>query len=929
MIKQQSSFDAAIPRSHVALFVLTALAASLVVVSSPLRVAPPTFSGAVSEERAVEGYGNLPISFEQNVGQAPDRFDFLARGQGFGMAIDATGATLSLGATKSQDLVTLDLVGADRSAIPSALESLPGKVNYFVGDDPSEWHSDISTFGRVSYSEVLPGIDVTYYGTNDGTLEYDFVVAPGADPNEIRVAFSGADDISLRNGALVLATDNGEIAQQAPVLYQTIAGRRVPVEGHFALHNDEVGFQVGSYDRAYPLVIDPTLIYSTFLGGDVGYDIEVNGSGETYIVGTTGPDYPTTAGAFDTTSNGASQDAFVTKLNATGTALIYATYLGGTMTDQGNAVAVDGAGAAYVAGLTFGGGFPTTAGAFDETFSGGNTDGFITKLAPDGSSLAYSTFIGAGGDDGISDIAVDATGAAYLAGSANNVGFPTTGGAFDTTFAGSNEATVTKLAPSGASLVYSTFLGGAGDEHAYAIEVDGAGAAFVSGRASTDFPTTSGAFDTTPNGDSDAFATKVNATGTDLTYSTYLGGTSFDQSEGIALDGTGAAYVSGQTGGAFPTTAGAFDTTFNGNSDAFVSKLNDAGSALDYSTYIGGPDWEWAEDIALDSGAVYVTGIVETAGATANFPTTPGAFDESYNEGFADAFVSRLDASGATLTYSTYLGGTEYDEGFGIAVDSFGAAYVTGDAYNPTNFPTTAGAFDTTHTGDGSDAFVTKLGVIYPVAVTRSGTGSGVVTSVPAGVICGSDCSESYIVGTSVTLTATADPGSTFTGWSEDCSGAGTCPLTMSDDRSVTATFTLDPPPPPPPPGPVITPTPTITATPAPTPTITPPDPLPGPRARLGIHDNEPVAGSKVVWRTRVMRCEGNRRTYMELHRKIDGLFQKVERVRLDWMCKATFTVRVDFGDSVFRAVWVKQNEMYRKGRSTDHYVSPRSTEMR
>ncbi|MBK5228796.1 MAG: SBBP repeat-containing protein, partial [Actinobacteria bacterium] len=279
---------------------------------------PAIVSGAGAEARVVEGYGSLPISFEPNVGQAPGRFDFVARGQGFGMAINATGASLALGTDQTQDLVRLKILGASRSADQRALESLPGKVNYFIGNDSAKWRSDVPTFGRVSYSGVLPGIDVTYYGTNDGTLEYDFVVAPNADPKDIRVDFSGASDVALRGGSLVITTASGAITQQAPVLYQSIAGVRVPVDGAFSLAGDEVGFEVGAYDHHHPLVIDPTLVYSTYLGGsgdDNGRGIAVDGSGSAYVTGSTSSTSFPTPPFPGSNAHAGQTDAFVTKLD--------------------------------------------------------------------------------------------------------------------------------------------------------------------------------------------------------------------------------------------------------------------------------------------------------------------------------------------------------------------------------------------------------------------------------------------------------------------------------------------------------------------------------------------------------------------------------------------------------------------------------------
>ena len=464
------------------------------------------------------------------------------------------------------------------------------------------------------------------------------------------------------------------------------------------------------YNHQTPLIIDPGLVYSTFLGGtslDEGVDIAVDDIGNTYITGrTTSTNFPITAGAFDTTYNGGT-DAFVTKLNAAGSALIYSTYVGGDRNDQGLGISVDDTGHAYITGVTLSRDFPTTAGAFD-IFANGGIDAFVTKLNAAGSALLYSTYLGGTGNDQGLGISVDDTGDAYITGFTESANFPTTAGAFDTTYNGNRDAFVTKLNATGSALLYSTYLGGAAGDQGNGISVDDTGNAYITGlTSSVDFPTTAGAFDTTYNGSTDAFVTKLNAAGGALLYSTYLGGTDLDQGRGIAVDDTGNAYITGLTSSNdFPTTAGAFDTTYNGSTDAFVTKLNAAGNTLLYSTYLGGTDLDQGDGMTVDgTGNAYITGFTESA----NFPTTAGAFDTTYN-GNRDAFVTKLNAAGSALLYSTYVGGTDLDQGRGIDVDGLGNAYITGIT-NSADFPTTAGAFDTTYNGS-TDAFVTKLNTI-------------------------------------------------------------------------------------------------------------------------------------------------------------------------------------------------------------------------
>jgi hypothetical protein len=420
------------------------------------------------------------------------------------------------------------------------------------------------------------------------------------------------------------------------------------------------------------------------------------------------PGFPTTPGAFDNVPDDA--DAFVTMFDLNGYALVYSTFLGGIGTDVGEDIAVDVAGNAYVTGFTASTDFPTTPGAFDTTFNGGQADAFVTKLNAAGSApLLYSSYLGGAGADFGLGLAIDAIGNAYVAGQTGSTDFPTTPAAFDTTLNGI-DAFVTKVNASGsAPLMYSTYLGGGGDDPAWGIAVDAAGSAYVTGfTTSANFPTTPGAFDTTLNRLADVFVTKFNAAGSaPLMYSTYLGGDENEVGHGIAVDSNGNAYVTGHTDSAdFPTTPTAFDPTKNGGPDAFVTRFNATGSApLVYSTFLGGSGPDEGRQIKVDAaGNAYVTGFTPSA----DFPTTPGAFGETHNGGY-DAFVTKLNAAGsAPLLYSTYLGGAGLDAGYGIAIDAVGNAYVTGET-SSANFPTTAAAFDTTYNG-GGDAFVAKIG---------------------------------------------------------------------------------------------------------------------------------------------------------------------------------------------------------------------------
>ena len=682
---------------------------------------------AATKARLNEVYGQLPLRFEANMGQADPQVDFISRGSGYTLFLTPREAVLALRAAAASPttgdgrndnesatgaVLRMKFAGSDEKPRVAGQVELPGKVNYFIGNDPRRWRTGISTYAKIAYQNLYPGVDVVYYG-NQRQLEYDFIVRPGADPDLLALSFEGADQLEVdAEGELVLHAAGGHVRQRKPMIYQEVDGVRREVAGSYKLKNrNTVGFQLASYDASRPLVIDPVLVYSTFLGGvlsDEGRDIAVDASGNAYVTGLTDSlDFPTTTGAFDTTHNGGFDDVFVTKLNPTGSALVYSTFVGGSGIDLALGIAVDTSGSAYVTGRTGSLNFPTTVGAFDTTHNG-VFNAFVTKLNPSGSALVYSTFLGGLSFDQANDIAVDASGSAYVTGETFSPDFPTAS-AFDSTTNGESEAFVTKLNPAGSALVYSTFLGGSSGDFGRGIAVDTSGSAYVTGATfSPNFPTTAGAFDTTHNGSSDVFVTKFNPSGSaPLVYSTFLGDSDDDVGSGIAVDASGSAYVTGETKSPnFPTTVGAFDTTHNGELDVFVTKLNPSGSApLVYSTFLGGSGIDSGRGIAVDkSGSAYVSGFTNSP----NFPTT----DAVYNGG-NDAFVTKLNPSGsAPLVYSTFLGGSGDDIGLGIAVDTVGSAYVTGGASSP-NFPTTVGAFDTTHNGPGPlvsvDAFVTKL----------------------------------------------------------------------------------------------------------------------------------------------------------------------------------------------------------------------------
>jgi len=682
-----------------------------------------------SQSRILHSYGKLPLSFEPNQGQADAQVKFLSRTSGYSLFLTGDEAVLTLHGSKphtnnatlaaashtSQSGVVAPGAGAVlrmklRNANPAAKvtgsDELPGTSNYFIGNDPAKWRSGVPTYAKVKYAGVYSGIDLVYYG-NERQLEYDFILAPGSDPHRIAFDVRGAKPIRRdARGDLVLNLSKGEIRWHRPVAYQEKDGSRQLVAARYTITGtNRVGFEVAAYDSSKPLYIDP-LIYSTYLGGselDLGYSIAVDSAGSAYVTGmTSSTDFPTTPGAFQTALNG-STNLFVAKLNPTGTALVYSTYLGGNGGDVGRGVAVDNSGNAYVTGMTSSTDFPTTPGAFQTTLNS-PTNAFVAKLNRSGSALVYSTYLGGNGGDVGEGVAVDGAENAYVTGFTNSTDFPTTPGAFQATPSGSTDAFVAKLNPKGSALVYSTYLGGKEEDEGYGIAVDSAGEVYVTGwTSSTDFPTMNPLQLSYGGSDGDAFVTKFNAAGSALVYSTYLGGSGTDIGLGIVVDAGRNAYVTGETNSTnLPTMHPFQPAKSGGRTDAFVSKINPSGSALVYSTYLGGALQDTGYGIAVDSGGLaYISGVT----CSRDFPTLNPL--QAY-EGSCDAFVSKLNASGMALVYSTFLGGgsSGSDAGYSIALDGGNNAYVTGQTQS-TNFPT-MNPLQPTNGGQG-DAFVTKL----------------------------------------------------------------------------------------------------------------------------------------------------------------------------------------------------------------------------
>jgi len=734
-------------------------------------------------------YGNLPLSFEMNQGQTNNTAQFLARGRGYTVLLSpneavfalqpadntsASAARLSL-PTKETTMVRMRLAGANQHATAIPEERQITKTNYFIGPDASGWRTNIPNYSRIRYRSVYPGTDLVYYG-NQRRLEHDFIVAPNADPNKIGFAFDGSRDLKIdpRTGDMILTfgtrtpEPQPELRLLKPVAYQDINGNRTEVSANYKLlANDEIGFTLGAYNHAHSLVIDPILIYSSYLGGSGGdeeFGIAVDTSGNAYIVGSSSSsDFPVTAGAFQTQSKepSGSSTVVVSKLNAAGTALVYSTYLGGTSQDVGYAIALDSFRNAYVTGITYSADFPVTCHAFQAVNPSMTTNasvGFVTKLDPSGSALVYSTYLGGTGNqnspalgDASVAIAVNHAGDAYVTGYTHSADFPTTEDSFQPNYAGtafSANGFVARLNREGRELIYSTYLGGNNNDYANAIALNHAGEAFITGTtASANFPITSGAFQQTLSGTSGvAFVSKLSPRGRRLVYSTFLGGSNGDSGNDIAVDRHGNAYVAGNTSSSdFPLTAGVVEgTEVESNSfftsvaqSGFVTRLNADGSSLLYSTYVEGPGTR-ISTLAVDAqGNAYVAGTTQTGsyGLFGGFMATPDAFAPPTF--VTSPFLAKLDPAAATFSYATLFGGSNYDGANALALDQAGDVFLTGFAISR-DFPTTPGAFQAVNHSTSNNyvnGFISRFsvagiadGTSYPMPITvipTSITGGG------------------------------------------------------------------------------------------------------------------------------------------------------------------------------------------------------------
>ena len=727
--------------------------------SFPSGAAPSSDSSVVAPLQ--KQYGNLPLTFESNRGQTSSEVRFLSRGQGYTAFLTTGGMTLSLRPNRSVPVqqrsdapltdtsqavpnttLKFKLLGAARNPVVIGEDPQLARVNYFIGRDPAKWHTNVPTYARVRYKNVYPGIDVVYYG-NHRQMEYDFVIAAGADPRRIQFEITGANGIELdAEGNLVLQTSSGELRFQSPAIYQESQGVRIPAAGTYVVDGPtHVAFHVAQYDPNKALVIDPVLVYGTYMGGsgnDQPTGIAVDNTGSVYlVVYTDSADFPLTM--LGSMAPGASH-VFVAKLDPTGSNLVYADYIGGNSQDYGFALALDGANHVFVTGSTASSDFPVVSpyqGAYPGSFNA-----FLTKISSDGSSLLYSTYFGGNASDQSSSIVIDSLGSAVVAGNTTSTNFPVVnayqasvspnqGGLYG------NYGFLTKFSPDGLSLVYSTYLGGNSNSALNCggtpcwpspfsvitgIALDPNDNIYATGLTNTyNFPTTPGTFlpsDSAPQDNVVGFVSKIGSSGS-LNYSTYFyeasGGTT--GLNAIAVDGSGSAYVTGValSDGTFPITSTSIcDPSVEGwgCNFAFVTKFDPAGSTLLYSTFLGTNNGADPKSIALDAnGDAYVL----ASTSSSSFGLVNGI--ESYTSG-SDLVLVEIDPLAGTQLFATYLGGSADESPAGIALDSNGNIYVAGST-DSTDFPVTQGAFQNS-LGGGTDAFVLKIGSSSAPSVSLS-----------------------------------------------------------------------------------------------------------------------------------------------------------------------------------------------------------------
>jgi hypothetical protein len=664
-------------------------------------------SDEAQKEQILKQAYRVQVPFMENRGQVESKeVRFYAKTFGGTIFVEQSGVlTYHLPASDKKGVVIKEIL-TQKGIKVKGLEPSPTKVNYFIGNDKSNWRTNIPTYGSISLGEIYRGIGLKLkaYGNN---VEKLFTVSPGGDAQAMRIKMKGARGLKVTEGGeLEVLTELGTIKFTKPIAYQEAGGKKDTIEVAYALYEGNVyGFNVGDYDKNRSLIIDP-LLAGTFIGGgdsDLGHSIALDSGRNVYVTGKTAfSDFPTTPGAYDTSHNGA-WDVFVSKLDSSLSSLLASTFIGGSHWDGGLSISLDSGGNVYVTGWTLSSDYPTIFGCYDTSHNGW-TDVFVSKLDSTLSSLLEGTFIGGSGYDYGHSIALDSGGNVYVTGETESTDYPTIFGCYDTSFNGGYDVFVSKLDSTLSSLLEGTFIGGSDSDRGNSIALDSGANVYVTGwTESTDYPTIFGCYDTSFNGGyNDVFVSKLDSSLSSLMASTFIGGSYRDEGNSIALNGSGNVYVTGWTESTdYPTIFGCYDTSHNGGQDVFVSKLNNNLFSLLAGTFIGGGDSDLGYSIALDSGGnVYVTGWTEST----DYPT-PGGYDTS-NNGRNDVFVSKLNNNLFSLLAGTFIGGSGNDYGESIALDSGGNVYVTGWTES-TDYPT-PGGYDTSHNG-GQDVFVSKL----------------------------------------------------------------------------------------------------------------------------------------------------------------------------------------------------------------------------
>jgi uncharacterized protein (TIGR03437 family) len=652
---------------------------------------------AIAATGAWCGTRDLPIAFEVNRGQAPRQFSFVSRSEHYAVALSASRVEWASG--QSRVAAVLQDARADASAEPEA--PLPGVVNYIHGRNPSDWLLNIPTYSRARYKSVYPGIDVVYYG-NEGRLEYDFVVAPGADPRRISMRYEGATAIRLsREGDLVLETAAGAIRQRKPVAYVETPGAHSAVAARYVVHGKTVRLELARYDHSKPLIIDPPLTWATYSSfhssaSDVSA-IATDPAGNVYVTG------------YDISPLG-DADCVVAALNPTGTAVLFKTLIAGSGDDAGYAITLDAAGNIYVTGQTDSNDFPNTVA---QNLAGQGIDAFAAKLDPTGKIL-YSTYLGGSLTDVGYAVALDLSNNLYVAGGTQSPDFPHSGNAYQAALAGGIDGFVTVFNPNG-NLIYSTYFGGSADDVAYGVTVDLGYSVYLTGTTtSSNLPVTAAALQSHSAGGIDGFVTKLAAFGAPV-YSTYVGGSGDDTLAAITVDSTGAAYIGGATSSPNFPVKSAFQNVFNGKKDMIAFKLSPDGGQLVYSTYLGGAGTDTASSVAVDgNGILYIGGRSDSD----DFPTV-NAFAPS-RKGVANGAVAALSPTGNTLLFGTYLGGSGLDSANALALNCKTGLSVAGNTAS-TDFPVSAGAMQSAFGLNSQDGFIANIGVTPPMPAIPTG----------------------------------------------------------------------------------------------------------------------------------------------------------------------------------------------------------------